>query len=398
MKASTSTSLGREFSHEIKQISSHWFSVLLLLTLCIFPVHADEAADRARLENLKKSIAELKKELEATRSSRDELQQSLETTEKNIGELSEKARKIREQLEQGEQKLNQLKIEKNDLQLKKKSQQAYVSQHLKSAWRLGQQGNMRLLLNQEDPAKVARNMKFYDFIIQARAEKISNYMATIDRINTIEPEITFETNRLKSNHSLLEKRKLELNGQQAQRKTLLSKIISDIRNKDSQLTSLQEDRTRLQRILTNVKQFLSDDDLQSNSENFASLKGRLPWPTRGKVLHNYGSSRVGNRLRWEGMLIGATTGNPVIAVHHGRVVYSDYLRGHGLLLIVDHGGGYMTLYAHNEVLYKEIGEWVNRGETIATVGNSGGRDSSALYFELRHKGQPTNPRNWFKAA
>lgn len=359
---------------------------------------ADEAADRARLEELKKSITELKKELEATRGSRDELQKSLETTEKNIGELSEKAREIQQQLEQGQQKLEELKDERSELNSKKKSQQNYVSQHLKSAWKMGQQGNIRLLLNQQDPARVARNMKYYDYVIQARSQKISSYMQTLDRIDKIEPEIAYQTQQLQNNHKNLSQQREELRQSQTERNSLLTKLLADIRNKDTQLSSLQADRTRLQRLLSNVKQFLSDDDLPGNAENFSGLKGKLPWPTRGKVLHNYGTSRVSNRLKWEGMLIQATTGSPVIAVHHGRVVFSDYLRGHGLLIIVDHGGSYMTLYAHNEVLYKEIGEWVNSGETIATVGTSGGQEHSALYFELRHKGEPTNPRTWFKAA
>ncbi len=369
-----------------------------LLSLAFVPAHADEAADRARLEELRKSIAELQKELEATRSSRDELQKSLQSSEKTIGELSEKARQIQKQLDDGKVKLKNLNDERSELQIKKKSQQKFVSQHLKSAWQLGQQSSVRLLLNQQEPARVARNLKYYDYIIQARAEKITAYMGTIERLNKIEPEITYETEKLQSNFSRLQNQRQALQSEQSQRKKTLDKLLADLRSGDARLKNLQNDRTRLQRILTNVKQFLSEDDLQSNAESFASLKGKLPWPTNGRILHNYGSARVGNRLRWEGMLIGATTGNPVVAVHHGRVVYSDYLRGHGLLLIVDHGGGYMTLYAHNEVLYKELGEWVNRGETIATVGTSGGQERAALYFELRHKGEPTNPRSWFKPA
>lgn len=362
------------------------------------PAFANETGDRAKLEELKKNIAALKEELEQTKSSRDKLQKDLETTEKNIGELNEKAREIREQMDQGQEKLKDLNDERSELDSKKKSQQNYVGQHMKSAWRMGQQGNIRLLLNQQDPSRVARNLKYYDYVIKARAEKISAYMQTIDRINQIEPEIAHQTQQLQTNHNRLQVQREALRQSQSQRKKLLDELVADIQSKDSQLSSLQTDRTRLQRLLSNVKQFLNDAELPNNAENFAGLKGKLPWPARGKVLHNFGTSRVGNRLKWEGMLIQATTGSPVIAVHHGRVVFSDYLRGHGLLIVVDHGASYMTLYAHNEVLYKEIGEWVNSGETIATVGTSGGQQNSALYFELRHKGEPTNPRAWFKAA
>ena len=156
---------------------------------------------------------------------------------------------------------------------------------------------------------------------------------------------------------------------------------------------MHRDRKRLQNILSEVSRFLEDIPLPSQSISFEGLKGKLPWPVRGRVLRNYGTPRISNRLDWEGILIEASAGTPVKAVHHGRVVFSDYLRGHGLLIIVDHGAGYMTLYAHNQALYKEIGEWVNAGETIASVGNTGGRQEAALYFELR-----LNPRRWLAVA
>jgi len=136
--------------------------------------------------------------------------------------------------------------------------------------------------------------------------------------------------------------------------------------------------------------------LPENSASFASLKGKLPWPTDGRVLRNYGTPRVSDKMRWQGLLIGGNEGSPVRAVHHGRIVFSDYLRGQGLLLIIDHGAGYLTLYAHNQALYKELGEWVEAGELVAALGNSGGQQTAALYFELRHNGEPTNPKRWFK--
>ena len=132
--------------------------------------------------------------------------------------------------------------------------------------------------------------------------------------------------------------------------------------------------------------------------SFVAMKGKLPWPTRGKLAKRYGASRVANKIKWNGWLINTDLGSPVTAVHHGRVVFSDYLRGHGLLVVIDHGNAYLSLYAHNSELYKELGEWVNQGDLIAAVGDSGGLQDHALYFELRHKGNPVNPRSWLRRS
>lgn len=359
---------------------------------------ADEAENQAKLEALRENIKTLEAELESTKSSRDELQEALEKSEKTQSELQEKANKIVQELNESQTRLDILNTQRTALAVKKKSQQSHVSEHLKSAWHLGRQSNLRLLLNQQEPSVVARNLRYHDYIVSARATKITEYKDTLRQLNAIEPEIRFETSKLKRNHTLLLKRQQALAAAQAERKNILASIVKSIQSQDQQLAKMQADRARLEKILANVKKFLDETELPNNAKNFALLRGKLPWPTVGKVIRNFGTSRVANRLKWEGMLIQAATGKPVIAVHHGRVVFADYLRGHGMLIIVDHGSDYMTLYAHNNVLYKETGEWVNSGERIATVGSTGGRESPALYFELRHKGQPANPKKWFKAA
>lgn len=373
------------------------FAVAAMLFFCASSF-ADEAEDRKRLEALKKSIAALKSELESTKSNRDELLKSLEETEESIGELSKKAEKLQQELKQGQEKLEDLRDERSQLNESKKTQQAHVSQHINAAYRLGQQSSIRLLLNQQDPSAVSRNLKYFDFVIKSRTKKISGYVNTINRLNEIEPQIAAETSRIEQNYSRLRGQRDALRQQNQHRQLTVAKLDKTIASKDEELKTMNRDRRRLQNILAEVSRFLDDIKLPAGSSSFASLKGKLPWPTEGRVIRNYGTSRISNRLNWEGILIEANPGAPVRAVHHGRIVFSDYLRGHGLLIIIDHGAGFMTLYAHNQALYKEIGEWVDAGESIASVGNSGGRQDSALYFELRHNGQPANPRGWFRAA
>lgn len=370
----------------------------LAVSFCAVHTHADEAADKAKLEAVRKNIAALKAELEKTKSAREELLKSLEDTEKNIGDLSNKAQQIKKQINQGEQKLDALKNERSELQLKKKNEQQQVGQHINAAYRLGQQSSIKLLFNQQDPTTVARNIRYYDYFVQARSEKITSYTATIARLDTIEQEFAFETAKLKSNYDNLKQQQEALNAKKKQREITVAKLNKDINSKSGQLSQLEKDRQNLARLIEQVTAILDETEMRNDTKLFAGLKGKLPWPTQGRVLNSFGSSRVSNKVHWQGMLIGASSGTPVKAIHNGRVVFSDYLRGHGLLIIVDHGAGYLSLYGHNQALYKELGEWVTAGETIAAVGNTGGQQQSALYFELRHNGKPTDPKRWFKTA
>jgi len=377
----------------------YWLVLPLLLIFYALTAYSDEAVDRAQLERVRASIAKLKAELEATKNNRDELMQSLEKSEKNIGELSKKATQLKQELGEQQEELEELRDERSHLQKNKSQQQKQVAQHINAAYRLGQQSSLRLLLNQQDPSSVSRNLKYYDYLIRARADKISSFTSTIQRINTIEPEIAYQTEKLEQKHRQLSERKTQLEHAHTERKATLSQLNQSISTRDQELKSLFRDRSRLEQLLDQVAEWLDEIKIpETATGSFASNKGKLPWPTEGRVIKRFGASRVANKLRWQGLLIGSDTGSPVMAVHHGRIVFSDYLRGHGLLIIIDHGGGYMSLYAHNQALYKELGEWVDRGETIASVGNSGGQQQSALYFELRYRGKPTNPSSWFRPA
>ncbi len=372
----------------------------ICLALCLTnPSFADDTKiSPEKLEQLKANIQKLRKELEATRSSRDKINNTLEKTEKHIGELSKKAKKIEGQLQERREKLDALRDERSQLQKQKQQQEGLVGDYINAAYRLGQQSNLRLLLNQEDPARVSRNLRYYDYFAQARAEKIHTYMSTIERINRIEPEIAYQTAQVQRDLDTLNRERDKLRNAQADRKHILSTLNARIQNQDQQLRAKQEDRRRLEKLLTTVIENVADLKFSGNNKSFAQLKGQLPWPTRGKVVRPFGSNRVTNKMRWEGMLIQSNAGEPVHAVHYGRVVFSDYLRGHGLLIIIDHGAGFMSLYAHNQALYKELGEWVVQGDIIASVGNSGGQQQAALYFELRRNGKPTNPKSWLRRA
>ena len=169
-----------------------------------------------------------------------------------------------------------------------------------------------------------------------------------------------------------------------------------MRGKDDALKQLQLDQVELQRVLDMIEEALVNLELPDEYRAFGELRGDMPWPLQGKRRNRFGQSRNSGNLRWQGVTIAAPEGSTVQAIHHGRVVYADWLRGSGLLLILAHGDGYMSLYAHNQTLLREVGEWVSAGSAIATVGDSGGQQSAALYFEIRHNGKPQNPTRWCK--
>jgi septal ring factor EnvC (AmiA/AmiB activator) len=372
---------------------------LLSLLIVAAPSFSEtEAEKRARLEALRKSIDSLRTELRSVKTDRDQLLNALEDSEKAIGELSTKAQQLKRKLEKQEQQLNQLRERKRQLEQDKEAQQSHVGEHINAAYRLGQQSNLRLLLNQQDPTLVARNLKYFQYLTQARTAKIDSYLATIEELRQVEVGIAAQTEQLQQSHAQLKEKHESLLSQRKERKSTLRKLQATIASKDGKLQEMQREQERLEQVLAQVALLLEDITLPANAMEFGKMKGRLPWPTTGAIQQRFGSERIAGKMRWQGVVISADAGSPVRAVHHGRVVFSDYLRGHGLLVIVDHGMGFMSLYARNQALYKEIGEWVNAGEVIASVGNSGGQASAGLYFELRHNGRPTDPQQWIKAT
>lgn len=352
---------------------------------------------QARLEQLRATIKELQAELDKVKSDRSALQTDLEAAEGRVRDTRQKVRSLRQELEGHQAKLEKLDKEKEALSSLKKQQQGSVGQHVNAAYQLGQQSSIKLLLNQQDPAQLSRNLKYHDYLIEARAQEIESLNSTIQRLDQVETQITETSVAVAKDHEALAAQQASLEQQQAERKQTLALLERTISTTDDKLRALEDDRRNLEKVLERVVAVAGDFGLDVPEQPFTALKGKLPWPAEGKVVQKYGAKRI-NKLTWQGMLIRADEGSPVNAVHHGQVIFADYLRGQGLLIIVDHGGGYMSLYAHNQLLLKQMGEWVNSGEQIATVGQSGGQSDSALYFELRFKGKPTDPASWLSKA
>ncbi|UTW44349.1 peptidoglycan DD-metalloendopeptidase family protein [bacterium SCSIO 12696] len=376
--------------------ASTWRAVCLLAGLLAWlPLHADKASEEKKLNTLKARIAELQKGLQASAKNRDQQSQALRQTEIAAG-------KLRQQITRTEAALNQLRSElvtlnkqRRQLQTAKTEQQGLIAQHINAAYRLGREEQIKLLLNEQEPARFNRLLKYHDYFLRARNDKVERYLTTIRELDQVQMAITEKQQLQLNQQQALKQQQAQLNTQIDQRKSALAAIAKEIRSDQQQLNKLQQERAALEQVIASLERAIAELDLAGNSEPFANRQGKLNWPVKGQLRKRFGNRRQAD-IRWNGWLLSARSGTAVNAIHHGRVVFSDYLRGHGLLIIIDHGDGYMSLYAHNQVLLKETGEWVQSGELISQVGNSGGLDESALYFEIRKNGQPRNPSKWLK--
>lgn len=373
-------------------------SLLLALALFIGSAQADEKTEMVKLQ---KEIEALQQELKAAQGSRSNLQKDIEKSETQINQLQKKADQIQQELKRQNNELEKLKDERSSLEQQQQSQLSQIANQVRARHRLGNQSELKVLFNQESPDSFARMMKYHSYFMAAHNEKLAAYRDTIAQIDSITPSIELKTIELSALQQQLGERQNELKKTHNQRQAALAKVNANLKNKQQALRQLVEDRNRLQALMNQVTKRVASAarspvyvPLPAMGERFTARKGRLPWPTQGKMIHRFGNPRIAGQINWSGTYISAASGNDVIAVHHGRIVFADYFGGHGLLMIVDHGEGYMSLYAHNQVLLKKAGELVIAGETIARVGNTGGQTGDGLYFEIRHQGKPINPGLW----
>ena len=404
---------------------------LIILTSLLAPAaFADEkAAAQQQLEAARADVAELKKLLDKLQQEKSGVQKDLKRTESEMGKLEKQVKGLQQEMNESEQELQRLDQEKKKLQQSRLEQQRLIGIQARAAYQGGQQEPLRLLLNQQQPEKFSRTLTYYDYLGQARLEQLAAFNETLRQLANIEIDITTQQTRLAEQKAALDSQREQLAGVRKQRQLALAKLNKQYNAGDNKLKARQQEQAELTRVLKTIEETLARqareaaeaqrlallEQQQAREPNskplplgpsvtssgasyggpFASAKGKLPWPVDGRLVARYGSPRGGDsRTKWDGVLIGASAGSQVHAVHGGRVVFADWLRGAGLLVILDHGNGYLSLYGHNQSLLKEAGDIVKAGESIATVGTSGGQDTPALYFAIRQQGRPSDPAQW----
>ena len=348
-------------------------------------------------------------ELKAVRDQIDTLKEDIEDegrrrsrAERNLAEVEKSEQKVRRELTSTRKQLRDSKARQADLERQSevqrkelKKQRTALANQLRVAYINGNEEWLRVSLSQKDANSLGRRMTYYGYLSRQRRITIEKVGMALKQLEEIQAEISRELAQLAKFEAEATEKLAEIADTRKERAELVNKINADIRSKDAQIERLQaqaSELTNLVEALAKVLPKMPDID----AEPFAGQAASLSWPADGSVLKSFGDSRADGRLKWQGVLLGAPAGAVVRSVYHGRVVFSDWLDGMGLLTIIDHGAGYMSLYGHNQDLLKEVGEWVDPGEAIAHVGDSGGQVAAGLYFEIRKDGKPVNPKRWIR--
>ncbi len=352
-----------------------------------------QSAEEEELEAVRQQIESLEQRLARQHVERDAGQRALRSVELEISASASELGVIREGLGTQRARTRALRQETDGATERLDGERNALAEQVRMSYLAGRQEMLKLLLNQESPSRLGRMMVYYDYLNRARSERVSavnDEIATLDRLSA-------ESQLAARELALLEQaqtNELEALGRaRDDRRELIAAIERDILTSGSDIQRLREEEGRLTQLVAELESLLAGFPINSQVD-FGSLKGRLAWPIPGSLISDYGDARAGGQLRWNGVVVGAPEGTPVRTVFHGRVAYADWLPGLGLLVVVDHGDGYMSLYGHNEAILKESGDWVTPGEVIAQVGDSGGQSQTALYFEIRQDGEPVDPRPW----
>ena len=373
-------------------------SCLIVVCIISLSIRAEDNAvskETNSLESVRSQIEEVESNIDAARSESDKLQEELRLTEIAIGKQSLNLRELEEHIQKRYERLEQLNkiIAAHEQSLA--NEQQYLAGQLRSAYMNGHSDYLKLLLNQEDPAKVGRVLAYYDYYIKARTRSINTIRDKVNLVDKLRESLRSETDSLEQlkQHQLVKKE--ELLDYRESRNTILERLQEDIKSKGQELESLKEHEHKLSLLLDKLDSSRDSTDIFDDTTPFSSLKGNLEWPVTGKLQVTFGSQRrKGTSLRWQGVKIAAEAGAEVHAVHNGKIIFADWFRNLGLLVIIDHGNGYMSLYGYNQDLLKKTGDWVLAGEPIAHVGDSGGQITPGVYFEIRYQGKPLNPTLW----
>lgn len=350
---------------------------------------ADDSA--ARLQGLQREIGAGERRIEQTSAERKSIESELQRAEIELAGLRRRDAQLAAELRTAERQLAALDRRRGAIEEVRDQQLRQLSDDIAIAYRLGGEEPLQMLLNLEDPEAVDRMLRYYGYFVAARAEQLAGYRQTMAELAAITDQADAERARLLAGRTALKQERQRQDELVDRRRSLVAALDARLADEQDRVRKLRAESERLQRVLKRLSRAAEP----TGDGPFASQIGQLPWPVAGRLLNRYGGSREG-ALRWSGWMIAVEDGAQVHAVHAGKVVFSDYLRGHGQLIIVDHGGGYLTLYAHNQALLATAGDRVEGGAVIARAGNSGGLGQSALYFEVRQGSKTLDPGRWLR--
>jgi len=372
-------------------------AVLMVVPMTVPAETNDPATGKAEeLRVLRARIEALQKQRERTRDEHDSAGTALREAEREVGRQLAELKRIERQRRAQNRRLGSLQRSARTQRSNLAREREGLARELRLAHTLGDQVPLRLLLNPSDPASLARSRQYAHYLHEARTRQISSASLALSELRQAEQSVTRQLTEIEQlrQSELGHRRSLET--ARAERARVHAQLGRELQGQTRQIERLRRDELELTALIRELSRVSRDEPMALLSGRFSEARGRLSLPTRGKIMARFGEPRGQGNIKWKGIFLAAPEGQEVRAVFPGRVLYADWLRGLGLLLVLDHGDGYMTLYGHNQSLYRTLGEHVAAGQAIASVGATGGPTRTGLYFEVRHDGEPRDPLRWCK--
>jgi septal ring factor EnvC (AmiA/AmiB activator) len=353
----------------------------------------DAAAKEAELKQVRGKIESIRKSMQAEAERRDSLAVQIRRAELDVQSARERLAEARQRRQAAQARLQELEEDRSNTQRQIANERAALASELRAAYISGRQEELRLLLNQQDPGQLGRMMVWYGYLGRARADRLTAIDEHLQHLALLSEKIAAEADQLQAIEQDQAQQVSSLASARDKRKTTLAAVQSRLKNRADELAKTQREAQALEKLVDQLRRAIEGfPDL--GDAPFARVRGKLPWPAKGPVLARFGQLRSGGPLKWQGIVIGAERGTQVRAPFGGRVVYADWLPGLGLLLVLDHGGGFMSLYGNNEQLYRRVGERVTPGDPLAAVGEATGLGKAGLYLEIRKGRQALDPLPW----
>lgn len=381
-----------------------------LLTACALvttPAAAVETASDETLETRAKDLQEIERQVDSVgrelteqHADRRALIAELEVREREVAEAAVGGRELARAVAEQTRVAEALRVRHLEEHAALEKELALWADLVRTAYVMGRADRLRLLLNQEDTAQASRILSYFAYLNREQLRRIIAIQTRVERLTRLAHDAEREAEHLIELARRQEAARVRLEAAREERAAVLARLEASIAGRTENLEVLERDAEALRLLVEHLRQRAQiRAELDIRRDPFPERRGRLTWPLlHGEVLAEFGTPKPDSELRWDGVLLAARQGEEVRAVHDGRVIHADWMRGFGLLMVIDHGEGYMSIYGHNEALLKETGEWVATGEVIALSGDSGGRAEPVLYFAIRHNGKPQNPSDWCGGA
>lgn len=378
---------------------TYWRRLLIAGGCALFCLQApltqaqnDPAATKRQIEAVKSQIESINQSIRSDQNKKASEQKAIGKLDREIARTSNEVRKLQSQIASSHEHLKTLEQRQQKINKQLAEQRASIAALVENSYRNGPQEPVKLVLNQQDPATLTRLMQYQRYSHDARQQKLRSFQQSLAELEQVKAEAQKEVAHLAELKRGVDRQQALLADKKKQRQQALASLDKKISEQGSQLKTLKANQANLEAVLKRIQEAMARVRTYDNPTPVVKQRGNMPWPVPGRILRNFGSPREGD-LRYAGVVLEAPEGTPVRSVNNGRVVFSDWLRGYGMLTIVDHGNGFMSLYGNNQSLTRKPGETVSVGDVVAYSGNSG-QSIEGLYFEIRKGGQPVNPQEW----